>query len=80
MRSVNRMSPYPPTWRRSRRETARMIDEKDVLILAGVAGLEIDPAHLPGVTNNLRILLEQAALLMTPSIAAEIEPGAIFRA
>lgn len=57
-----------------------MIGEQDVLILAGVAGLDINPAHLPGVINNLRVLLEQAALLMTPPIAAEIEPAAIFRA
>lgn len=59
---------------------ARAIEEQDVTTLARMAGLEIDPAFLPGVTHNLKTLLEQAALLMTPPIAAEIEPGAIFRA
>lgn len=57
-----------------------MIAEKDIVTLARMAGLEIDPAHLPGVTANLQTLLDQAALLMTPPIAAEIEPAAVYRA
>lgn len=57
-----------------------MIDEQNVTTLARMAGLEIDPAYLPGVTNNLRTLLDQAALLMTPPIAPETEPVAAYRA
>ena len=36
-----------------------MLDEHDVETLARMAGLKIDPAYLPGVTNNLRTLLDQ---------------------
>jgi hypothetical protein len=57
-----------------------MIDEEDVERLAQVAGLSIDPAHLPGVTNNLRILHAQAALLTTPELAPEVEPATAYRA
>lgn len=57
-----------------------MIDERDVETLARMAGLKIDPAHLSGVTNNLRTLFDQAALLMTPPIAAETEPAAVYHA
>lgn len=49
-------------------------------MLAKMAGLEIDPAYLPGVTANLRTLLDQAALLVTPPLAPEIEPAAVYRA
>lgn len=47
--------------------------------LANMAGLEIDPDHLPGVVRNLETLLGQAALLMAPPLPAEVEPAAIFR-
>lgn len=57
-----------------------MIDEADVTALARMAGLEIDPAYLSGVVGNLRVLLEQMALLMIPPIAAEIEPATVYRA
>jgi len=57
-----------------------MIDEEDVERLAHVAGLRIDPAHLPGVMTNLRILYAQAALLTTPPLAAEVEPAPAYRA
>lgn len=57
-----------------------MIEQEDVERLAQMAGLNIDPAYLPGVMENLRILLAQAALLMTPPIAAEIEPAPAYRA
>jgi hypothetical protein len=57
-----------------------MIEEEDVERLAKVAGLSIDPAHLPGVLTNMRILLAQADYLMTPPIAAEVEPAAVYRA
>jgi Asp-tRNA(Asn)/Glu-tRNA(Gln) amidotransferase C subunit len=56
-----------------------MIDERDVKRLAELAGLEIDPAFLPGVTRNLETLVGQAALLMAPPLAAEIEPAPVFR-
>jgi hypothetical protein len=57
-----------------------MIDEQDVETLARMAGLKIDPAYLPGVTNNLRTLIDQAALLMTPPIAPETEPATAYHA
>jgi hypothetical protein len=57
-----------------------VIGEEDVLMLAKMAGLEIDPAYLPGVTANLRTLLDQTALLVTPPLAPEIEPAAVYRA
>jgi Asp-tRNA(Asn)/Glu-tRNA(Gln) amidotransferase C subunit len=56
-----------------------MIDERDVKWIAELAGLEIEPAFLPGVTRNLETLLDQAALLMAPPLAAEIEPAPVFR-
>lgn len=57
-----------------------MIEQEDVEKLAKVAGLRIDPAHLPGVLNNMRILVSQAELLMTPPTEAEIEPAPAYRA
>jgi len=57
-----------------------MIEQEDVERLARVAGLTIDPAHLPGVVTNMRILLAQAALLMTPPIAPEVEPAPAYHA
>jgi hypothetical protein len=57
-----------------------MIEKEDVERLAQVAGLNIDPAHLPGVLTNMRILLAQAEYLMTPPIAAEVEPATAYRA
>ena len=57
-----------------------MIDERDVETLARMAGLKIDPAHLPGVTNNLRTLIQQAEVLLTPPIAVETEPAATYHA
>ncbi len=72
------MNRCPPNQRRNRPE--HMIEEEDVERLAQVAGLNIDPAHLPGVWNNLRVLLAQAELLMTPPLAAEVEPAPAYRA
>jgi hypothetical protein len=57
-----------------------MIEQEDVEGLARVAGLTIDPAHLPGVMTNMRILLAQAALLMTPPIVPEVEPAPAYHA
>lgn len=47
--------------------------------LAGMAGLEIDPAHMPGVANNLEIVLAQAALLFDPPIDPLVEPAPVYR-
>ena len=55
-----------------------MIDQDDVVRLARMAGLAIDPAFLPGVTTNLNNLLDQAELLMTPPIDPLIEPAPVF--
>lgn len=55
------------------------MSEEDVAALARLAGLNIDPAHLPGVIRNLETLLDQAALLMATALPAEVEPAAIFR-
>ncbi len=56
-----------------------MIDDEDVMRLARMAGLTIDPAHLPGVVRNLDILMAQAALLMSPPIDPLVEPAPVFR-
>lgn len=57
-----------------------MIEREDVEGLARVAGLNIDPSHLPGVVANMRILLAQAALLMSPPVEPEVEPAPAYRA
>lgn len=57
-----------------------MTDNDDVMRQARMAGLEIDPAFLPGVVRNLDILLAQAALLMSPPLEPEVEPAPVFRA
>lgn len=51
---------------------------EDVERLAGMAGLKIDPAHLPGVARNLSILLDQADLLFDPPIDPLVEPATQF--
>lgn len=51
----------------------------ETLVLAKVAGLTIDPAHLPGVTHNLEILLAQAALLFDTPIDPMVEPAPVYR-
>ncbi len=53
--------------------------EDEVKLLARMAGLAIDPAHLPGVARNLEILLDQAALLEGQPLLAVIEPAPVFR-
>lgn len=52
--------------------------EEDVLRLAAVAGLDIDPALLPEVARALAMLLEQARLL-GPPLPVEVEPAPVFR-
>lgn len=56
-----------------------MIEDDDVMRLARMAGLTIDPAHLPGVVRNLDILMAQAGLLMSPPIEPLVEPAPVFR-
>lgn len=58
--------------------SSRMSDE-DVLALAQVAGLSIDPAHLPVVASNLAILCEQAEILAAASVTPQVEPAPVFR-
>jgi hypothetical protein len=54
-------------------------DQTEVMMLARMAGLAIDPAHLPGVTHNLGLLLGQAALLMNAPIDPLVEPAPVYR-
>jgi hypothetical protein len=51
----------------------------EVTLLARMAGLVIDPAHLPGVARNLDLLLDQAALLFDPPIDVLVEPAPVYR-
>jgi len=51
----------------------------DVTRLANMAGLKIDPAHLPGVVRNLGLLLDQAALFMDPPLEPLVEPAPVYR-
>lgn len=55
------------------------MDEEAVRLLAGMAGMEIHPDHLPGVARNLAILLEQADLLFDPRMDALVEPAPVYR-
>ena len=57
----------------------RRLTTEDVERAARLAGLDIDPAFLPGVTRNLSTLLEQAALFMAEAIDPIVEPAAIYR-
>ncbi|WP_340314612.1 DUF4089 domain-containing protein [Rhizorhabdus argentea] len=51
---------------------------EDVERLAKMAGLMIDPAYLPTVASNLRILLDQAALFVDRPIDPIVEPAPVF--
>lgn len=55
------------------------VSDEDVAALARVAGLTIDPAHLPGVRMNLSVLLGQAALFLDPPMPPIIEPAPVYR-
>jgi len=57
-----------------------MTAEEEVEVLARLAGLSIDPAHLPGVVMNLGVLKGQAALLFDQPISALIEPAPVYPA
>lgn len=54
--------------------------EEDVAILAAMAGLTIDPAHVPGVIRNLEVLQRQAAVLAQARIDPAVEPAPVFHA
>jgi hypothetical protein len=64
---------------RSLPEGPIVIDRNEVELLAKMAGLKIDPAHLQGVMDNLQALLDKGALLMSPPLAPEMEPAAALR-
>jgi hypothetical protein len=55
------------------------MSREDIERLAAMAGLTIDPAHMPGVIRNLETLLAQAALLMMPPLDFDVEPAPVFR-
>lgn len=55
-----------------------ILTSDEVLAQAKLAGLTIDPAHLPGVTSNLEILRRQAELFMAPPVDPVVEPAPVF--
>lgn len=57
----------------------KMVTTDHVESLAEMVGMVIHPDHLPGVTLNLNIVLEQAALLLEPPLDALVEPAPVFR-
>lgn len=56
------------------------MSEDDVKALAGMAGIVIDPAHMPGVIRNLEILLTQAGILAQAPLDPVVEPAPVFPA
>lgn len=54
--------------------------EDEVIVMARMAGLAINPAHLAEVARNLEMLFAQAGLLGEQPIPAVIEPAPVFRA
>ena len=54
--------------------------EEDVRALAGMAGITIDPAYMPGVIRNLEILLTQAGHLAQAPLDPMVEPAPVFPA
>jgi len=55
------------------------VTEEHVHLLAQIAGIEIAPAHLPGVIANLDTLLAQADLLFAESLDPAVEPAPAYR-
>ncbi|CAN5134108.1 hypothetical protein BH10PSE13_BH10PSE13_11860 [soil metagenome] len=51
----------------------------EVNLLARMAGLVIDPAHLPGVARNLDLLLAQTDLLFDPPVDPLVESAPVYR-
>ena len=47
---------------------------------AALLALPIDPAWHDGVMANLRVILDQGAMLTDPSLADALDPAALFRA
>jgi len=56
-----------------------MTTDDDVVRLARMVGLIIDPDIRAGVARTLDGLMEQVDLLMTPPLPPEIEPAPVFR-
>lgn len=54
--------------------------EEDVKPLAAMAGIVIDPAHMPGVIRNLEILQSEAGVLAQVPLDAAVEPAPVFPA
>lgn len=54
--------------------------EADILALARLLGLPLDPQHLPGVAANLRLAGGMARLLESLPLAPSDEPAPVFRA
>jgi hypothetical protein len=59
--------------------TGARTTEETLAVLANLAGLKIDPAHLPGVLRNLDILYDQAALLLAQPLDPLVEPAPVYR-
>jgi hypothetical protein len=59
--------------------TGTRTTEETLAVLANLAGLKIDPAHLPGVLRNLDILHDQAALLLAQPLDPLVEPAPVYR-
>ena len=53
--------------------------EEQIEVLANMAGLKIDPAHIPGVLRNLEIVLAQGKVLAQPPLDPLVEPAPVFR-
>lgn len=54
------------------------ISEEQLRVLSELAGIEISPAHIPGVLANLETLIAQAALLFEPPVDSYVEPAPVF--
>ena len=56
------------------------VSEELVETLAAMAGFSIAPAYRAGVATNLALLLERAAVIAAPPLAAATEPAPAFAA
>jgi hypothetical protein len=54
--------------------------EQWIEAMAPAVGLEIAPAHKPGVKANLKTAAKMAALLEKAPLADETDPAPVFRA
>jgi len=55
-----------------------IIEETSVLRAAQLAGLDLDPAHLPGVVLYYRMLAEFSQTVAAFPLDETIEPAAVF--